>query len=239
MSRKGFISVQHHGVDSKRQATSLRLTAEDASATLPSDEAGQKRAVLLPLGDKLIVEMLGDNDAVGYFELPMKKLYDYPLQKHLITVNCPTKEVDDGKVSSELFGVVKLELIYHPDKTAKLDLTVKRLEVEGDKDEVERELYIECRVGDVASQTTLRKKKGNREYEWNEVLPFTLEAIPGRIDFVVKDKDMVNDEVLGSIKVDPHAEGLLEEGEKEWSSSVGEEGREMRLWLRGEFRVQG
>ena len=67
-------------------------------------------------------------------------------------------------MEGEIFGVLKLELVYHPDKTAKLDLTVQRLEIEGDKQEMERELYIECRVGDVASQTTLRKRKGFREY---------------------------------------------------------------------------
>ena len=49
-------------------------------------------------------------------------------------------------------------------------------------------------MGDVSSQTTLKKCHETFWYEFKELLPFTLESIPGKIDFKVKDKDMVNDQ---------------------------------------------
>ena len=94
MSKKGSITVKLHETDcsaSKRQAKSVKLKVEDAEVVIEAGE-GPSKGYLMPVGDRVIVEILGDNDAVGYFELPMKKLYEFPEQKHLITVNCPTKD---------------------------------------------------------------------------------------------------------------------------------------------------
>jgi len=38
-----------------------------------------------------------------------------------------------------------------------------------------------------------------------------LESIPATVELIVKDKDMVNDELMGSIVLDPQAEGLFKE----------------------------
>ena len=35
------------------------------------------------------------------------------------------------------------------------------------------------------------------------MLPFTLESIPGKIELTVKDKDMVNDQLMGRLTLDP------------------------------------
>ena len=66
-------------------------------------------------------------------------------------------------------------------------------------------------MGDVSSQTTLKKVNENVWFEFKELLPFTLESIPGKISMTVKDKDMVNDQVMGRLELNPHKEGLFEE----------------------------
>jgi glyoxylate utilization-related uncharacterized protein len=66
-------------------------------------------------------------------------------------------------------------------------------------------------VGDVSSQTTLKKSQESVWYEFKELLPFTLESIPGKILLTVKDKDMVNDQVMGQLLFDPQQETLFSE----------------------------
>lgn len=48
-------------------------------------------------------------------------------------------------------------------------------------------------------------------FEFKELLPFTLESIPGQIEITIKDKDMVNDQVMGRLVVNPQKESLFEE----------------------------
>jgi len=55
----------------------------------------------------------------------------------------------------------------------------------------------------VSSQTTLKKNHETFWYEFKEMLPFTLESIPGKIELIVKDKDMVNDQLMGRLTMDP------------------------------------
>ena len=42
--------------------------------------------------------MIGSTEEVGYFELPMKKIYEFPLKKHIVTVNCITKDNVDKTI---------------------------------------------------------------------------------------------------------------------------------------------
>ena len=63
----------------------------------------------------------------------------------------------------------------------------------------------------MSSQTTLKKCQENVWFEFKELLPFTLESIPGKLLLTVKDKDMVKDAVMGMLSLDPHKECLFEE----------------------------
>jgi hypothetical protein len=162
------------------------------------------------MAEKIQLFILGDKSAEGYFELPIKKLYDYPFKKHLIEVNCITRDPHEGSVKSDVFGVVKLSLIYLEDQIAKLDVFIRGLRLTEAKSGLDRELYLECTVGNVSSQTTVKKRKEETIYEWDEILPFTLEAVPGKIEITIKDKDMVNDEVMGKTVIDPQKELIFE-----------------------------
>lgn len=64
-------------------------------------------------------------------------------------------------------------------------------------------------VGNVSSQTTLKKAGEGSLYEWKEMLPFTLESIPGKIELSIREKDMSNDESLGKITLDPQKEQIF------------------------------
>ena len=93
----------------------------------------------------------------------------------------------------------------------KFDILIDKVElVEEQLGTVERELYVECTVGNVASQTTLKKSEENVWFEYKELLPFTLESIPGKVGITVKDKDMVNDQLMGNLVLDPQKEDLFE-----------------------------
>ena len=65
-------------------------------------------------------------------------------------------------------------------------------------------------VGNVSSQTTLKKANKASHYEWKEMLQFSLETIPGKIELTIKDKDMQNNENLGKISIDPQSEAIFE-----------------------------
>lgn len=62
--------------------------------------------------------------------------------------------------------------------------------------------YLECKIGEVASKTDITGEPGVNP-KWNQVLSFLLESIPSEITLHVKDKDMVSDDVVGSITVNP------------------------------------
>lgn len=67
---------------------------------------------LLPKSDKIIFEMLGANEEIGYFELPMKKLIEVPLKKHLVSVNCITKDKVEKTIKTDVFGILKVTIVY-------------------------------------------------------------------------------------------------------------------------------
>ena len=68
--------------------------------------------------------------------------------------------------------------------------------------------FLECKIGDVCSQTDIMDGAGENP-KWNQTLTFILESIPSKIFFQIKDKDMVNDDVVGSKVVNPQQERYL------------------------------
>jgi hypothetical protein len=40
-----------------------------------------------------MIELQGEGDNIGYFEIPMHSIYDYPMKKHRMNINCITKDV--------------------------------------------------------------------------------------------------------------------------------------------------
>lgn len=45
-------------------------------------------------------------------------------------------------------------------------------------------------------------------YVWAEQLSFTMEEIPSKIELFIKDKDFVDDEIMGSLVIDPQREAF-------------------------------
>lgn len=99
---------------------------------------------------------------------------------------------------------------------------------------------MECTVGDVLSQTTLKKSEEAVWYEFKELLPFTLESIPGKIEIAVKDKDMVNDKLMGKIVLNPQKELLFEASasKKEQRLEVQTETSKIVLYLETSFKLK-
>ena len=62
--------------------------------------------------------------------------------------------------------------------------------------------FLECKIGDVSSKTDIAESSGQKPV-WNQVLSFLLESIPSQIRFLIKDKDMVSDDVVGSVCLNP------------------------------------
>lgn len=89
MVKKGLVKIQFHSFDCtkiKDTTCKVRLRAADVEliTSVPSKEEVNNHWHYLPNSDKLIFEMLGHNEDIGYFELPMKKIYELPLKKHLV-----------------------------------------------------------------------------------------------------------------------------------------------------------
>jgi hypothetical protein len=73
------------------------------------------------------MEMLGNNEDLGYFELPMKKLYEHPFKKHIITINCITMDIIEKTTKPDLFGTLKISVVYLPNHVGKLDIQIEKL----------------------------------------------------------------------------------------------------------------
>jgi hypothetical protein len=98
MSKKGLVKIQFHSFDCSRlkgQTCNVRAISADVEilASVPYKEDNKDVSYYLPISDKIAIEMLSNTEEIGYFELPMKKLYEFPLKRHLITINCITKDV--------------------------------------------------------------------------------------------------------------------------------------------------
>ena len=68
--------------------------------------------------------------------------------------------------------------------------------------------FLECKIGDVSSKTDIADSSGKNPV-WNQVLSFLLESIPSQINFIVKDQDMVSDDIVGSVCLNPQQEDIL------------------------------
>ena len=91
------------------------------------------------------------------------------------------------------------------DATAKFDVLIKSAELLRDTQAVGKmDPFAQCLVGDVFSKTAVKDQAGKSPV-WDENLPFTLESIPANdIGFVIKDKDMTSDDLVGESKLEPH-----------------------------------
>lgn len=73
--------------------------------------------------------MLGKNEEVGYFELPMKKIYEFPLKRHLVTINCITKDKVENAVKTDVYGSLKVSIVFLENWIGKFDLLVDKIEL--------------------------------------------------------------------------------------------------------------
>ena len=104
--------------------------------------------------------MVGIPEQSGYFQLPMQKVYDFPFKKHLITVNCITKDSVDKTIKPTHFGSLKISLIFLEAWVGKFDLLIDRIKLFEDwLGTVERQLYVECKFANTFSRTALKKSQ--------------------------------------------------------------------------------
>ena len=47
----------------------------------------------LPIADKIVIEIQDGSQDIGYFEIPMQTVYEYPMRKHRMKINCITKDM--------------------------------------------------------------------------------------------------------------------------------------------------
>lgn len=73
--------------------------------------------------------MVGATEEVGYFELPLKKIYEFPLKKHIVTVNCITKDTVDKTIKPDTFGSLKISLVFLENWVGKFDILVDKVEL--------------------------------------------------------------------------------------------------------------
>ena len=98
-----------------------------------------------------------------------------------------------------------------PNATANFVVEVKEGNLERDTEAVGKmDPFVEFKVGDVSSQTDVIEG-GGKNPVWNQKLTYLLESMPSSIYLSVKDKDMVNDDMVGDMKVNPHEEGWFSE----------------------------
>jgi len=63
-------------------------------------------------------------------------------------------------VQADVFGVVKLSIEYMENQVAKFDIFIQIVIITLDKVELGgKELFVECTVGNVSSQTTVKQSK--------------------------------------------------------------------------------
>ena len=71
--------------------------------------------------------MIGKSEEIGYFELPMKKIYEFPLKKHLVEIHCITKDTVDKTIKPDLFGSFKVSLVFLYNWVGKFDILIDRV----------------------------------------------------------------------------------------------------------------
>lgn len=97
MAKKGLVKIQFHSFESNRikdSTCTVRAKASDVEllSQVIIHETSNESFFYMPNSDKIIFEMVGTTEEIGYFELPMKKIYEFPLKRHMITINCVTKD---------------------------------------------------------------------------------------------------------------------------------------------------
>lgn len=134
----------------------------------------------------------------------MSKLYEYPNKNHVINTRCVWVEKSEDKVEEGVAAEVKLSMIFLPSASCSLAIQIESAELIRDVESVGKmDPYVECQVGDVSSKTDTQEG-GGKNPVWNQSLTFLLESIPPSIIFTVKDQDMVNDDIVGRAKINPH-----------------------------------
>ena len=51
-------------------------------------------------------------------------------------------------------------------------------------------------------------------FEFKELFSLTLESIPGKLEITIKDKDMVNDKIMGYFMIDPQKQKIYQDSKK-------------------------
>lgn len=106
-------------------------------------------------------------------------------------------------------ATVKLSIVYLDHSVGTLLIDVKEADLERDTEVIgSMDPYLECKIGDVSSKTDVSGEPGKNP-KWNQVLSFLLESIPSKITFQVQDKDMVSDDIIGSVTLNPQQEQIL------------------------------
>ena len=145
----------------------------------------------------------------------MSKLYDHPHKNHIINTRCIWVEKTDHKVDGNISAYVKLSIIYLPNSTANFIVEAKEALLERDTEAIGKmDPFVECKVGDVSSQTDVMDEAGKHPV-WNQKLSYLLESIPNFIYITVKDKDLTSDDIVGSKRINPHEENWFVEHSEE------------------------
>ena len=98
---------------------------------------------------------------------------------------------------------IKLSIVYLDHAVGTLLMDIKQATLERNTELIgNMDPYLECKIGEVASKTDVTGEPGANP-KWNQVLSFLLESIPSEIALHVKDKDMVSDDVVGSVTLNP------------------------------------
>jgi hypothetical protein len=59
--------------------------------------------------------------------LPILKLYNYPNKKHIIKINCISKDKKDEKINSQTLVILNIELVYVKNSIYKTEFNVKKI----------------------------------------------------------------------------------------------------------------
>jgi len=61
--------------------------------------------------------------------LPMKKIYEFPHKRHMVTVNCITKDTLEKTIKTDTFGSLKLSFVFLENWVGKLDILINKVEL--------------------------------------------------------------------------------------------------------------
>ena len=146
---------------------SFRANDAHYDITVPEVPAKLQQSRYLPLAQDLEIKIYENqkDPKIGYFKLPLGKLYEHPHKNHLVKVNCVWQE--DSKVVEGNSAVVKLGIIYMKDVTARYNILIKNADLKRDTEAFGKmDPYVICKVGDVTSKTAVKDDAGKTPV-WN------------------------------------------------------------------------